>query len=810
MTYRLAGTELRAGRWASARDLYGRVLIDYTTSPFVPDSVFFTGECELSLGNLAEADKRYRTLLSLYSDSPWLEAATFRLSDIAWRQRRPGALRQLDDFISRFPGGTYSGSALRLRGDILLEQKKPAEAAAEYARAIAVLPDGQEKQAAWYSMARAQLSLGRKLEAADSFARAGSGGSAEMAEKAGFQRAVLLAGEGRAAEAIDALQSFLKSFPASQRAEEARRLLGTLLEKKGDREAARSQWDALARGFPASASVPEYLYRRGAGLIAAGLWAPALDDFQRVAKDSAGSAWADRSAYAIGYVYAQRGEFPRALPFFLASRGPRGSLAAAISLFNMGRFDQAATAFSALQVSSVPVVSAGTAALYVGRSLYRMNRLEDAAARLAGAAAALAAEGSPLGADAQYWRGWALLRLRRPAEAYGAFLAVGEGYPADPRRLEALFRAGVCESMQADDASAVALYEQVIDTPPGDAGAGPAIIEQAMYERAQALARLGKSSESAEALEQLARAFPGGRLAAQALYSRAERARAAQRFGDAHVDFLRVARDFPRSTLAPQASYWAAESLRLSGDMSGALEAFWTCLAANRAPGLTTQAVEGFTAALDGLADRDTARQYAQKSRSAPGISVEAAAGVILACADVILPGCAGGGTGARRRGQAGRASGALRGRSEPAARKVLGDPLGLEQGAGHPRGAGRFPCRRCRGSCGAGESEGAGGHGADIRCGGRIPEGGLPLPRPRRPGRGGNDQRCTARAGPRRFGPGGEDRAGPAKEVSRKPLGRKTLPGVKPVLPICRTSRSPGRPRDHGRCAAPSGKPCA
>jgi TolA-binding protein len=338
-TYRLAGAELRSERWASARDLYSRVLIDYTSSPFVRDAVFFIGECELSLRNYTEAEKRYRTLLSLYTDSPWLEAATFRLSDVAWRQRRPGTLRQLDDFISRFPGGTYRGSALRLRGDILLEQKKPGEAAAEYARATAILPDGREKQAAWYSMARAQVLLGKKLEAADSFGQAVSGGSAEIAEKAGFQRGVLLAGEGRAEEAIEALQSFLKSFPASLRAEEARRLLGTLLEKKGDREGARSQWDALVRGFPASASVQEYLYRRGMGLLAAGRWAPALDDFQRVVKDHGGSAWADRGAYAIGYVYAQRGEYPRGLPYFQSSRGQRGSLAAAISLFNMGRFD---------------------------------------------------------------------------------------------------------------------------------------------------------------------------------------------------------------------------------------------------------------------------------------------------------------------------------------------------------------------------------------------------------------------------------------------------------------------------------------
>ena len=448
---------------------------------------------------------------------------------------------------------------------------------------------------------------------------------------------MLLAGEGKSAQAIEALRSFLKSFPASPRAEEAGRLLGTLLAKTGDREAARIQWDSLARGFPGSASIPEYMYRRGMGLLAAGRWAAALDDFQGILKDHGGSDWADRSAYAIGYVYSQRGEYPRALPFFLASKESQGSLAAAISLFNMGRFDQSAAAFQALRASSAPVVSDGTALLYVGRSLYRMGRLEDAAQRLGEAAAALAAEGSPHGADAQYWRGWALLRLRKPAEAYGAFLAVGEGYPADPRRLEALFRAGVCESMQSDDASAVALYEQVIDTASGSPDTASAIVEQAMYERTQALSRLGRSRESADALERLAHDFPRGRLAAQALYSRAERARFEQRFGDARGDFLRVASDFPGSPLAAQASYWSAECLLLSGDARGALDGFWACLGPNGATGFTALSIEGFTAALNELADVDAARDYSRKARAAPGISAEASAAVILSCADLIM-----------------------------------------------------------------------------------------------------------------------------------------------------------------------------
>ncbi len=179
-TFRLAGTEFRAGRYAVARDLYGTVLLDNTSSAFVRDAVYFAGECELALDMLAEAEKRFRTVLAIYPDSPYLEAASFRLVDIAWRQKRASALRQVGDFLARFPGGAHSGSALRLRGDITLAQKAPADALSAYQQAVAILPEGPEKQSAYYSMAMAQLALGRKLEAVDSLERAGPAARAAL------------------------------------------------------------------------------------------------------------------------------------------------------------------------------------------------------------------------------------------------------------------------------------------------------------------------------------------------------------------------------------------------------------------------------------------------------------------------------------------------------------------------------------------------------------------------------------------------------------------------------------------------------
>ncbi len=283
-----------------------------------------------------------------------------------------------------------------------------------------------------------------------------------------------------------------------------------------------------------------------------------------------------------------------------------------------------------------------------------MGRLGEAAAQLNEAAAELAAERSPLGADAHYWRGWALIRLRRPSEAYSSFLALAEGYPSDPRRLESLFRAAVCETMQGDDAAAVTVYEEVISRArllselpaPGrgsaasreDGSSASPIVEQAMYERVRALSRLGNDQESAAALDQLALQFPSGRLAAQGWYARAEKALADGRFADAHAGFDHAARGFPGSPLAGKSAYWAAESLFRAGDAKGALAEFWACLM-NRSVGeILSVTIDGFTASLHALGDVEAARRYSQEAAAAANLGAEAAAGVRLASAEILLP----------------------------------------------------------------------------------------------------------------------------------------------------------------------------
>jgi len=646
-TFRLAGTEFRAGRYASARDLYSKVLLSFPQSSFVRDSVFFLAESELSLGDFAEAEKRYRTILSLYPDSAYREAASFRLADVAWRQKKgSAAVDMIDAFQKQFPAGAYRGSAVRLKGDIYLDQKRYDQAIVEYNRALGMLRDSSEIQAAHYGIGMAQLGLGRKQEATSEFAAAGVGADKTMAEKAAFEGALLLAGAGKNAEAIVGLDGYLRVFPAGANAEEATRLLASLLEDRGDMRSAAARWDSLVTTYPQSTSLAEYLYRRGNAYLAVGSGPSALDDFQRVYRDYPTSSWRNESAYAIGYLYTQRGEYPRALPFFQAlTRGAgevadRGSLSLGVCLFNMGNFDAALSTLQALRARKPTTVPEGTIVLYMGRTLYRMEKLADAAARLTEASTLLAGAHSQDGADAQYWLGWADLRLGNLVDSRDAFLALATRYPNDPRRAESLFRAGVCETQRHDDAAALRLFETVIAIPrAADSAAGGSedMREQALYEKGWALLRTGRSTDAIADFEVLAHDYPDGTLAPQALFKLAENSLDASRYTEARDGFSRVARDFPRSELAAQALYWSGEASRHTGDAPRALAAYWSCLVAHPQAGLLASTLDAFTAVIHEKNDLSVAKDYADKAASTPGLAGEATAGVRLAYVDLLL-----------------------------------------------------------------------------------------------------------------------------------------------------------------------------
>ena len=645
--FRLAGIEYRAGRFPSARELYGRILISYPQSAFVRDSLFFLAESDLAVGETQSAQRRYSTILSIYPDSPYREAAMYRLADISYREKDAAdALRRLDDLKAQFPRGAYSGNALRLRADIFFDQKKYEQSLAGYREAVSALPDGGEKQAAFYSAGLAELMLGRKADTAQDFGRAGSGSVKDIGERASFQRAVVLAGIGRTEEAIGGLNDYLEAFPGGPHGEEALKLLASLLDARGDYEKSAGRWTDLVKLFPRSASLPEYLFNRGSALMKRGT-PGALDDFQRILRDYAGSGFRDESEYSIGYIYARRGEYSRALPYFQSVSlraagteiGDRSLLSIGTCLFNMGSFDKALASLEYLRAAHPAGEMEGTVALYQGKTLYRLERLGEAVERLSAASSTLdalpsAPERAFEAADARYWLGWSLFRLGKLAESRDAFLSLAQKYPADARVSEVLYRAGICETLLGDDTAAVVLFDRSASAAGPSAGS---TLEQALYEKGWALSRMGDDFRSLQAFTELSRRFPDGKLGPEAFFKISMKAFDEGRFVDARAGFGNVARDFPRSALVGQALYWSAESARQAGDAQGALDGFWLFFQQAPAENLLPAALDGLRNALASLDSIDAAEKLAARAKSAHGLDVRVAAGIQLDYARMLL-----------------------------------------------------------------------------------------------------------------------------------------------------------------------------
>lgn len=647
--YRLAGTEYRAGHYADAQDLFGRILLDFPQSPYVRDSVFFLAETELAQGNLDSAERRLTTIITLYPDSPYREAAFYRLADIAYRRHsESGSLRRLDELARLFPQGAYRGSAERMRADILFDQKKYEEAASEYERSIADLGEGSGRQSAWYSLGLADLMLNRKTRAAQAFAEAGVGVANDLGEKATFQRALLLAGLDRSEEAIQALEDLLRSFRQGAHAEEGLKLLASLLDSRMDFDKSFARWDSLVKQYPRSVSLPEYLYRRGVVRMYRGD-PGALDDFQKVIRDFPASAFRDESEYSVGYAYSRRGEYARAIPYFqtVALRaagsdvGDRSSLAIGVCLFNMGSFEKALASLEYLKARQPGPETQAIVALYTGRTLYRMEKLPAAAERLAAASQMFEGLEQPSthaaeAADALYWLGWSLYRTGKLTDARDAFLSLAKRHSSDSRSLEAVYRAGVCETVSGNDAAAVALFETVARGE--ERGSVDQWHEQALYEKGWALSRMGSRQESLEAFQELSARFPNGQLAPEAFFKLAMMAYDEGRYLEAKSGFQAVIHDFPSSVLVKQALSWKAECTRQSGDPEAALDEFWICITSDPGPGVLSIALQGFSECLKSVSKVETARDFVQRAQGTQGLDVQVVASVALDYVRMLLP----------------------------------------------------------------------------------------------------------------------------------------------------------------------------
>ena len=340
------------------------------------------------------------------------------------------------------------------------------------------------------------------------------------------------------------------------------------------------------------------------------------------------------SQYRIGAVYARRGEFARAAPFFRAALEEPGAdpelrrragYALAVGHFNNGEYRPA---LALLEEVTASARGSWLAAAHFAQAaaLYRLERAAEAAAHFGLAAVAYdsreaqgeliagAAEGSA--ALARTWQALALFRDGDLAAARTLFRQLAADRESGPH----WYRAGLASALLEQHDTAEQEFLTALEAvPPGDS-LRPAI----QYELARLHLAAADLSAAEAWLERLAAAQPGHRLAAIGRLQLADALRAGGESRAAlaayHVAIAASGAGAAEAgpPVAELARYSILQVLAELDDAAALAEEAWNYLIHHPAGARVEQVSERFRTVVAG-AGPDTARAYYRRATGASG-----------------------------------------------------------------------------------------------------------------------------------------------------------------------------------------------
>ncbi len=580
--YHLGSISFARNEYQQAVIPLSRLLLEFSGSPQVPEALFLAAECYFYLGRDREAEKRYRRILSDDPRSRHHETVLFQLFRLLLRGgRNEEALALLADLEEAHPRGHYSLEIARLKGDLLFDLQLYTEARAAYELAYSTERDPARRQQIAYNLGLAYLRDGETASALSPLRQAAAGGG-EVGEAALFELAVACSGPGqdRDREAAATLEEFLLRYTASPRREQVLWLLGSVYERSDAFSRAAEIFGRLLTYYPDSPRRGEYLFKRGSALLSVGDSSSALSDFFTLIRGFPSSPFLNLSRYNIGYIYSRRGEYRRSLPFFQAvsedtsdrDLAGRAELAVGSAYFNLGDYAAALGVYERLTSRPAGDYRQDEAWFGLGRSYYKLERIE--AAERSFAAAYLAGSGPSADADraaeSLYWQGVCAFRLGTLQRAATLFMQMAESHPRSARAAEATFRAGNCAFQLEDYDTALVRFEAALSRLDGEQKAY--LGEEILYQKGWCLVELDRRPEALGVFGILAAEYPGGLLAPEAFYQLGKADFAAGEFLSALKLFERVSSAYPSSQAGSLAVYWAGKSAASSGQPDLALE----------------------------------------------------------------------------------------------------------------------------------------------------------------------------------------------------------------------------------------------
>ncbi|MGO8749011.1 MAG: tetratricopeptide repeat protein [Thermoguttaceae bacterium] len=206
----------------------------YPNHPKLKQSIFFTAEALVQLGQSEEATARFREYLKRDPSGPYARSARFRAGEAFYLAGKlDQAKAELRAFVEKYPADDLNAYALPYLGDIALAQKDIAAAENYFRQGLSRFPQGQRQDDCRFGLGRALEKQDKNEEAERLYLAVAAKTGIPLAADAQFRLGAVQYAMGKYHEAIELFAAFETRLAGSPRQPAARLGHGWALMKLG-------------------------------------------------------------------------------------------------------------------------------------------------------------------------------------------------------------------------------------------------------------------------------------------------------------------------------------------------------------------------------------------------------------------------------------------------------------------------------------------------------------------------------------------------------------------------------------------------
>lgn len=569
----LLGRDARErGQHEQALGFFRRVVEQFPEADVAPVALYASGTAQVRLERYRDAATSFETLGQRFPNSPYARNVGTALAEVYYElDRYDQAVTELNQRLPDLEGPARV-RALFFLAESYNQLGRGEDAVVTYRRILDTHPSSEYVRPSHYGLGWVYFNQNDFRPAARAFADARRGATDSLAMKATYHEAVSHDRLGDRSQAASLYRSLVETWPQSRYADDAQYELGLLQYEREDYSAAAASFRQVVRTYPGSDRVGDAYYWLGNAQLADRELDAALEAYSRaIDRDAA----PDSLRHEV--------QFQKAW-----------------ALYENGRFDQAAPAFTALSESAARHQRGRDALFWAADSHFQSGRLDRARQLLL-----RYTDRYPDGrhaAAAQYALGWTYFKQQRyepAARAFQRFLQDYRGADAGiPYRQDARLRLADCYY-------AMKRYDDAVETYRRVDGEGA---DYALFQTGQALNFAGRPDEAVRTLRRLVDRYPDSRWREEALYRIGYVHFQQQDYAAAREAYREVIQRYPDDALAAQAQYGIGDAYYNAGDMNQAVTAYRRVLERHPDSPTATEAASSLFFALSALGQDDRAQ----------------------------------------------------------------------------------------------------------------------------------------------------------------------------------------------------------